>query len=88
MVSLPQAAPVVLPLQGVKSGQVERRKASVSHAMVVAGQWSVLAVARQSSQCGSGKLNHYGHGVEDQWPWPGRSLDMVKPTPIHGRLHC
>jgi hypothetical protein len=85
MVSLPRA-PVVLPLQGVKSGQVKRCKLSVSHAMVVAGQWSVPAAARQSSQHGSGKLNYYGHGVEDQWPWLGRSLNMVKPTPIHGQL--
>jgi hypothetical protein len=66
------------------SGQVGRCKLSVGRAMVVAGQWSVLAVTRRSSQRGSGKLNKYGHGVEDQWPWPGRSLDMVKPTPIHG----
>ncbi len=57
MVSLPWAAPVVLPLQGVKSGQVERRKLSVGRAMVVAGQWSVPVVAWWSSQRGSGKLN-------------------------------
>ncbi len=56
MVSLPRV-PVVLPLQGVKSGQVERRKSSVGHAMVVVGQWSVLAVAWRSSQRGSDKLN-------------------------------
>jgi hypothetical protein len=56
MVSLPRA-PVVLPLPGVKSGQVEQCKLSVGHAMVVAGQWSVPAVARRSSQHGSGKLN-------------------------------
>ncbi len=85
MVSL-QRVPVVLPLQGVKSGQVEQRKLSVGCAMVVAGQWSMPAVAQWSSQCGSGKVNEYGHGVEDQWPWPGRSLDMVEPTPIHGQL--
>ncbi len=29
---------------------------------------------------------HSFHGGEDYWPWPGRSLDMVEPTPIHGRL--
>ncbi len=84
MVSLPRAAPVVSLLPVVKSGQVKQRKLSVGCAMVIAGQWSVPAVARRSSQRGSGKLNYYGHGIEDQWPWPGRSLDMVKPTPIHG----
>jgi hypothetical protein len=56
MVSLLQA-PVVSPLQGVKSGQVEQCKLSVGHAMVVPGQWSVPAVAWRSSQRGSGKLN-------------------------------
>ena len=85
MVSLPRA-PVVLPLQGIKSSQVKQRESSVGCAMVITGQWSVPAVARWSSQRGSDKLNKYGHGVEDQWPWPGRSLDMVEPTPIHGQL--
>jgi hypothetical protein len=56
MVSLPRV-PVVLPLQGVKSGQVKRRKSSVGRAMVVTGQWSVPVVARRSSQHGSGKQN-------------------------------
>jgi hypothetical protein len=31
-------------------------------------------------------INFYGHGVEEQWPWPRRSLVMVEPTPIHGQL--
>ncbi len=56
MVSLPRAL-VVWPLHGVKSGQVEQRKSSVGHAMVVAGQWSVPAVTQWSSQHGSGKQN-------------------------------
>jgi hypothetical protein len=56
MVSLPRT-PVVLPLQGVKSGQVEQHTSSVGRAMVVAGQWSMPAVAGRSSQCGSGKQN-------------------------------
>ncbi len=57
MVSLPQVAPVVSLLPVVKSGQVEQRKSSIGRAMVIAGQWSVLTVARQSSQRGSDKLN-------------------------------
>ncbi len=56
MVSLPRVL-VVSPLQGVKSGQVKQHKLSVGRAMVVAGQWSMPAVAQQSSQQGSGKLN-------------------------------
>ncbi len=44
-------------IAGVKSGQVEQRKLSVSCAMVVAGQWFMPTVARQSSHRGSGKLN-------------------------------
>ncbi len=86
MVVLLPRAPAVSPLQGVKSGQVRQRKLLVGCAIVVAGQWSVPAVTRRSSQHGSDKQNEYGHGVEDQWPWPGRSLDMVEPTPIHGQL--
>ncbi len=31
-----------------------------------------------------GLVSKKGHGGEDYWPWPGRSLDMVEPTPIHG----
>ncbi len=31
-------------------------------------------------------LNKYGHVVEEQWLWPGRSLNMVESTPIHGQL--
>jgi hypothetical protein len=85
VVLLPRAL-AVLPLQRIKFGQVGQRKTSVGCAMVIAGQWSVLAVARRSSQHGSNKQNQYDHGVEDQWPWPGRSLDMVEPTPIHGLL--
>jgi hypothetical protein len=76
----------VLPLQGVKSGQVGQCKSSVGHEMVLPGQWSVPVVVRRSSQHGSDKQNYYGHGVEDQWPWLGRLLDMVEPTPIHGQL--
>jgi hypothetical protein len=49
--------PAVLPLQGVKSGQVGQRTSSVIRVMVVAGQWSVPAVAQQSSQRGSDKQN-------------------------------
>jgi hypothetical protein len=30
--------------------------------------------------------NLFGYGVQKQWPWPGRSLDMVELTPIHGQL--
>jgi hypothetical protein len=41
----------------VKSGQVGRRLLSVVHATVVAGQWSVPAVARRSIQHGSDKQN-------------------------------
>jgi hypothetical protein len=54
--------------------------------LVVAGQWLMLAVAQRSNQHGSDKLNLYGHGIEDRWPWPGMSLNMVEPTPIHGQL--
>jgi hypothetical protein len=43
--------------RGVKSGQVGRCKSSVGRAMVIVGQRSVPAVARWSSQRGSGKLN-------------------------------
>jgi hypothetical protein len=46
----------------------------------------MLAAVQRSSQIGSDKLNSNGHGVEDQWLWLGRSLDIVKPTPIHGQL--
>ena len=79
--------PFLLPLQGVKSDQrlnnVNRQ--SVVQ-LVIASQWLMLAVAQRSSQCVSDKLNYYGHGVEDQLPWPGRSLNMFEPTPIHGQI--
>jgi hypothetical protein len=77
----------LLTLQGVMSGQRLNNLncQSVGHAngrresMVDAG--SCTGVSHESD-----KPNYYGHGVEDQWPWPGRSLDMVEPTPIHGQL--
>ncbi len=74
---------------------VEQRKLSVGQSCdwllqvkgrAIGRRGSVLVVAQRSSQRGSDKLNQYGHGVENQWPWPGRSLNMVKPTPIHGQL--
>ena len=76
--------PAVLPLWGVKLGQVGQHTLSVVCATVVVGRWSMPAVARRSSQRGSDTQNQYGHGIQEQWPWPGRSLDMVEPTPIHG----
>jgi hypothetical protein len=57
MVSLPRVAPVVSLLTVVKSGQVEQRKLSVGRVMVIVSHWSMLVVARRSSQRGSGKLN-------------------------------
>jgi hypothetical protein len=55
-------------------------------AYVIGHHGSMLPVVQQSSQRGSDQINQYGHGVEEQWLWLGRSLDMVNPTPIHGLL--
>jgi hypothetical protein len=47
--------PAVLLLRGVKSSQVGQHMLLVVRAMIIAGQWSVPAVARQSWQHESDK---------------------------------
>ncbi len=77
------------PLQGVKSQVVQRR--SVDCAWLLSScDWSlqvnVASPAAVWLRMGPDKLSKCGHEIEEQWPWPGRSLDMVEPTPIHGLL--
>jgi hypothetical protein len=55
VVSVPR--PAVSPLRGVRSRQVGQCSLSVVRATVVAGQWSVPVIVRQSSECGFDKQN-------------------------------
>ncbi len=42
--------------------------------------------SKRTLSCIDCQENYYGHGVQEQWPWLGRSLNMVEPTLIHGQL--
>jgi hypothetical protein len=51
-----------------------------------ARQVSTLPVAQQVKVNGSNKFKQYGHYDSRQLAVAGRSLNIVKPNPIHGRL--